>query len=62
MLITADRRIPFQQDLSGFDLAVVILEAKSNTLEDLAPLAERAGEALRLAPRGAAVRVTGGPS
>jgi predicted nuclease of predicted toxin-antitoxin system len=60
VLVTADKRIPFQQDLSRFDLAVVILEAKSNTLEDLAPLTERAGEALRSAPRGAAVRVACG--
>jgi predicted nuclease of predicted toxin-antitoxin system len=59
-IVTADRRIPHQQDLSRFDLAVVILEAKSNTLEDLAPLAQRASEALRSAPRGAAVRVAGG--
>jgi predicted nuclease of predicted toxin-antitoxin system len=59
-LVTADRRIPRQQDLSRFDLTVVILEAKSNTLEDLAPLAERASEALRSAPRGAAVRVASG--
>jgi predicted nuclease of predicted toxin-antitoxin system len=52
-LVTADRRIPYQQELSRFDLTVVILEAKSNTLQDLRPLVERTGEALRSAPRGA---------
>lgn len=35
VLLTADRGTPYQQDLSRIDLAVVILEAKSNDIEDL---------------------------
>lgn len=38
ILVTADQGIPHQQELSRFDLAVVILRAKSNAFEDLAPL------------------------
>ena len=38
VLVTTDRGIPHQQDLSRFDLAVVILRARSNSYEDLAPL------------------------
>lgn len=37
-LLTAGRGIPYQQDLLRFDLAAVIPEAKSNAVEDLAPL------------------------
>jgi hypothetical protein len=37
-LVSADKGIPHQQNVSRFDLAVVLLRAKSNALEDLAPL------------------------
>ena len=57
VLLTADRHIPEQQDLSRFDLAVVILEAKSNRLADLAPIVSRAGEFLSGARPGRALRV-----
>ncbi len=40
VLVTADRGIPEQQNLSRFDLSVVVLEARSNSLEDLAPLVD----------------------
>lgn len=58
VLLTADRGIPHQQDLSRFDLAVVVLEAKSNTIEDLAPLFPKATEALRSSRPGEAIQVT----
>jgi hypothetical protein len=38
ILLTTDRGIPHQQDLSRFDLEVVVLSAKSNRLSDLEPL------------------------
>ncbi len=57
-LLTADRGIPHQQDLSRFDLTVVVLEAKSNDIEDLAPLMDQAVEALRSARPEEAIRVT----
>jgi predicted nuclease of predicted toxin-antitoxin system len=37
-LVSTDKGIPHQQNLSRFDLAVVLLRAKSNAREDLAPL------------------------
>lgn len=37
ILLTTDRGIPHQQDLSRFDLTVVVLTAKSNRLSDLEP-------------------------
>jgi predicted nuclease of predicted toxin-antitoxin system len=37
VLLTTDRGIPHQQDLSRFDLEVVVLTARSNRLSDLEP-------------------------
>jgi hypothetical protein len=37
-LITVDRRLPFQQNLARFSIAVVVLRAPSNRLDDLRPL------------------------
>ena len=46
VLVTTDRGMPHQQNLSRFDLAVVVLEAKSNSYEDLASLMDRTNAAL----------------
>ena len=37
ILLSTDKGIPHQQNESRFDLAVVLLRAKSNAYEDLAP-------------------------
>lgn len=37
LLLTTDRGIPHQQDLSRHDLTVVVLTANSNRLSDLEP-------------------------
>lgn len=59
-LVTVDRGMPHQQNLARFDLAIVLLEAKSNSYEDIAPLMERVDAALlREAPPGRLLRVTG---
>lgn len=54
-LLTTDRGIPHQQDLSDLGLAVIVLEAKSNRLEHLSPLMEEANVLLRQASPGAGV-------
>jgi hypothetical protein len=38
VLITVDRNLAFQQDITQFDIAVVVLAAGSNAIEDLEPL------------------------
>jgi predicted nuclease of predicted toxin-antitoxin system len=43
VLLTTDRGIPHQQDLSRFDLEVVVLSARSNRLADLEPRMEEVG-------------------
>ncbi len=37
-LVSTDKGIPHEQNVSRFDLAIVLLRAKSNALKDLAPL------------------------
>jgi len=46
VFITTDRGIPHQQNVSQLDLAVVLLRARSNAIEELAPLMERVNGAL----------------
>ena len=41
VFITVDRNLPFQQNLSKFNVAVVVLQATSNRLADLKPLAPK---------------------
>ncbi len=55
VLLTTDRGIPYQQNLSRFVIAVVVLRAKSNAYEDLAPLTEKASDALAKARPGHAL-------
>jgi len=38
MLLTTDRGIPHQQNLSRYDIGIVLLEVRSNRIEDVAPL------------------------
>jgi hypothetical protein len=55
--VTVDRNLSYQQDLSGFALAVLVLKAKSNRLSNLTPLAATLLAALVTAPKGAATIV-----
>lgn len=45
-VVTTDQGIPHQQNLSRFDLTIIVLEAKSNRLSDLRLLMEEVNEAL----------------
>jgi predicted nuclease of predicted toxin-antitoxin system len=38
VLVTVDRKLSVQQDLTKFDIAVVLIRARSNRLEDIRPL------------------------
>jgi hypothetical protein len=55
--VTVDRSLPSQQDLSRFTIAVVILRASSNRIEDLRPLVPHLHSALSRADRGDATWV-----
>jgi hypothetical protein len=54
-----DRNLSYQQDLSAFDIAIVVLAARSNRLEDLRPLMPPLLEVLPTAARGAVTSVQG---
>jgi len=56
-LVGTDKGIPHQQNLSRFDLAVVLLRARSNALEDLAPLMAEVNSVLSSVETGTAVHV-----
>lgn len=59
VLVTADRNIPHQQNLSQLQLSIVILEAKSNALESLTPLMGELGIAMTQPQPGTARRISG---
>jgi hypothetical protein len=57
VLVTVDRNLPFQQHLPRYGVAVVLLVAKSNRLEDLVGLVPKLIETIAHAPVGAVTRV-----
>ena len=61
VLVTVDRTLPLQHDLTQFSLAVVVLRARSNRLADLRALVPQLLVALTSSPKGAATTV-GPPS
>ena len=56
-LVTIDKGIPHQQNLSGFAVAVVSLRARSSRLADIAPIVEGRLDEIRSAPPGKATRL-----
>jgi len=52
VFITVDRNLSFQQNLPQFDIAVIVLQAPSNRLADLKPLASKVLHILARATRG----------
>lgn len=57
-LVTMDRGILYQQNLTDVGLVILLLEARSNRLEDLAPLVGSIKAQLAEARAGGIVRVT----
>ena len=51
-LVTTDRNLPFQQDVSRFSIAVIVLCARSNRITDLRALTHELSAALPVAKRG----------
>jgi len=46
VFLTRDRNLEYQQNMSAFDLAVIVLVAPTNDIADLRPLMEAANEAV----------------
>jgi hypothetical protein len=51
-LVTTDRNLPFQEDLSRFPIAIIVLRARSNRVVDLRRLIPELLAALPVARRG----------
>ena len=52
IFVTTDRNLMFQQNLPKFDIAVLVLAAKSNRLRDLLPLVPKIAAAITSAKPG----------
>lgn len=57
VLVTMDQGIEYQQQLANLKIAVLVFSARSNQIEDLAPLVPAALDALRTIQPGRVVRV-----
>lgn len=57
VFLTADRNLSYQQDVSAYDIAVVVLVARSNNLDELRPLVPQILEAIAIAKRRAVTMV-----
>jgi len=58
MLVTVDQGIPYQQNLAGITLALVIIVAPSNDIQDLRPMMSDVLRVLATIQPGQVVRVT----
>jgi hypothetical protein len=59
VFLTSDRNLSHQQNLSTFDIAVIVLIAASNRIDDLRPLVPRVLETLTTARPGTVTAVKG---
>jgi hypothetical protein len=58
--VTVDRNLSFQQHLPKFDIAVILLKAKSNRVSDLVGLLPELLQAIPSAPKGTVTTVGSG--
>lgn len=57
VFVTVDQNLPAQNHLASLDLAVIVLRAKSSSIESLRPLVPRLLQALSVATPGQVIRV-----
>jgi hypothetical protein len=60
VIATVDPNLSFRQHLPKFDIAVILLEAKSNRISDLVALLPELLQAIPSAPKGAVTTVGSG--
>jgi len=61
VLLSTDKGIPHQQNVSRFDLAVVLLRANSNVYEELATLMDQVNAKLAYTKPGTVLRIPSAP-
>ena len=57
VLITVDQNLPYQQNVAGLDIAILVLAAKRNSYARLQPLLPRALKALQTIKPGEVIRI-----
>jgi len=57
VLLTMDRAMPYQQNLSGRAVSIIVIRSKSNRLQDLLPVVPAILTALKSLKKGRLVRV-----
>ena len=57
ILLTADQKLRFQQNLTRFDIAIIVLVARRNRYKDYAPLIPRILEELERIRSGEVIRI-----
>jgi hypothetical protein len=57
VLLTNDQNLEYQQNLKSFNLAVIVLAAHTNDIEDMMPLMPAANEALKTIRAGEIVHI-----
>jgi hypothetical protein len=55
VFLTVDRNLQHQQNLASFEIAVIVLVARSNRFDDLRPLLNTVRESLSIVKRGEAL-------
>jgi hypothetical protein len=55
--LTVDKNVKFQQNLNALPVAIVVLIAKSNKLDDLQPLVPDLESALKIIRRGQLIEI-----
>ena len=57
VLITVDQNLPYQQNVAGLNIAIIVLAAKRNSYARLKPLLPRALKALETIKSGDVMRI-----
>jgi hypothetical protein len=57
VFLTADQNLAYQQNLSAYSVAVIVLKARRNRIEDLKPLVPGIHQALSLIAPGQVIRL-----
>ena len=60
IFVTMDKGLEYEQNLTGRNIAILILRARSNRLADLLPLAREILSAMKLARKGEIHGISGG--
>lgn len=57
VLITVDQNLPYQQNIAGLNIAVLVLAAKRNSYQHLQPMMARVSKALETIQSGDVIRI-----